>query len=120
MYVQLPAMVPDPNGRALPVMDDTFVETATHATEAVASKTAAAGKRHIITGFCASSDKAGSIVLVKDGATTIYQAQVDAGHIEKTFLHGIPCSTNSAASVTIDGTAACKANIEGFTVTLKT
>lgn len=93
-----------------------FRVTHTHATAATATNAAADGKIHFITDVAASSDKAGSIILVKDGSTTIWQIQVGAGHYTHHFDPPLEITENSAATVTIDSTSAGKANIAGYTL----
>lgn len=96
-----------------------FSETATHATSAVASHTAVAGKTYYITDISGSSDKAGALLLVKQGTTTIFQVQLATtaaginafSHSFKVALVG---AKGALVSVTVDGTAACKANIVGY------
>ena len=98
-----------------------FTETATHATAAVATHAAVAGKAYHITDIACSTDKAGAIILVKQGTTTIWQLQVAAtaagnishSHSFKTPLRG---AVGALVSVEIDGTSACKANIAGYEV----
>lgn len=94
---------------------DIFSATATHATAAAASVSAVTGKSHYITDIAASSDKAGSILLVKQGTTVIWQMQVGAGALSFQFSSPLKAPSNTAVSVEIDGTSACKANISGFT-----
>jgi hypothetical protein len=91
-----------------------FVETATNATLAVASHAAVATKTYYVTDIGVSSDKAGSIVLVKSGTTVIWQQQVGAGHLEKTFATPLKAALGALVSVEIDGTALCNANIAGY------
>ena len=91
-----------------------FSETATHATAAVASHAAVAGKTFYITDIAASSDKATSIMLVKQGTTVIWQEQVGAGRVEFSFKNPLKGALGAQVSVEIDGTAACKANISGY------
>ena len=99
-----------------------FSETATHATQAVATKAAASGKQHCITGIAVSSDKAGAICLVKSGTTVIWQQQIgDVGssntaHYEQTFPIPLVGDDGALVSVEVDGTSACKANIVGATI----
>lgn len=93
-----------------------FQSTTTHATAAVASKAATTGKTHYITDAAASSDKAGSILLIYDGTTVIWQEQVGVGHCELHFVQPLKGTFGAAVSVAIDGTSACKANIAGFTL----
>ena len=91
-----------------------FSETATHATAAVASHAAVAGKTYYITDIAVSSDKAGAICLVKQGTTTILQLQIGASFFSHSFVVPLRGATGALVSVEIDGTSACKANIIGF------
>lgn len=91
-----------------------FSETATHATAAVASHTAVAGKKYFITDIAVSSDKAGAICLVKQGTTTIWQMQVGASFYSQKFIIPLAGAVGALVSVEIDGTSACKANISGY------
>jgi hypothetical protein len=93
-----------------------FQVTATHATAAVASKAAATGAIHYITGVTVSSDKAGSIGIIKQGTTTIWQFQVGAGVHSIQFKEPLVGDPDALVSVEIDGTSACKANIQGYTI----
>jgi hypothetical protein len=93
---------------------DPFSVTTTHATGAVASKTGATGKTYYITDISASSDKAGSIILVKQGTTTIWQDLVGAGAYARSFSTPLVGASGALVSVEIDGTSACKANISGY------
>lgn len=95
---------------------DFFSVTATHGTAAVASKGAVSGKTHYITDVSVSSDKAGSILLIKDGTTVIWQLQVGAGKESHQFDVPLIGTEGNAVSVEIDGTSLCKANMTGFTV----
>lgn len=88
--------------------------TATHATAAVATITGVTGQTVFITNVSVSSDKAASILLIKDGTTTIWQEQVGATFCNLSFDPPLQCSANALASAEIDGTAACKANISGI------
>ncbi len=93
-----------------------FSVTATHGTAASASQAGAAGKVHFVTDIAVSSDKAGALLLVKQGTTVIWQMQIGASFFSHRFespLKGVP---GALVSVEIDGTSACKANIAGFTV----
>lgn len=91
-----------------------FSETATHATAAVASHAAVSGKTYHITSISVSSDKAGAICLVKQGTTTIFQLQVGASAQSKTFDPPLKGASGALVSVEIDGTSACKSNIQGY------
>ena len=91
-----------------------FSETATHATLAVASHAAVATKTYYVTDIAVSSDKAGSVVLVKSGTTVIWQAQVGAGNFRQNFSVPLKGALGALVSVEIDGTAACNANVAGY------
>lgn len=89
-----------------------------HATAAAATQAApGAGKRILITDIAASSDKAGSILsVVEDVAgtpVTKWELQVGAGVHAFSFKTPIQITANKSATVQIDGTALCKANIAG-------
>ena len=90
--------------------------TATHATSAVASKAAASGFTHYAVAVSCSSDKAGAILLIKDGTTVIWQEQVGASFCNLTFPGGLAATQGNLLSAEIDGTAACKANISVITI----
>lgn len=92
--------------------------TATHGTEAVASVAGVSGTTYFLTNASASSDKAGSILLVKDGTTVIWQEQVGITFCNLTFDPPLAATSGALVSVTIDGTAACKANLSGVSITL--
>jgi len=91
-----------------------FSETATHATLAVATHAAVAGLKYFVTDIEVSSDKAGSICLLKQGTTTILQLQVGATFMTHSFKVPLRGAPGALVSVEIDGTSACKANIQGF------
>lgn len=95
--------------------------TATHASSAVATVSGIADKTHYITDIAGSSDKAGSLLLVKQGTTVIYQIQLATtaagiNAFEHTFSTPLVAAVGADVSVTVDGTSACKANISGFTI----
>ena len=98
-----------------------FTETATHATAAVASHAGETGKIHYVTDIAASTDKAGAIILVKQGTTVIFQLQIATtaaginafSHTFKVPLTGV---SGGLVSVEVDGTSACKANLAGYTI----
>ena len=90
--------------------------TATHATAAVATKDAVAGQTHVAVAVSCSSDKATSILLIKDGTTVIWQQQVGATFCNLSFPGGLKATTGALLSAEIDGTAACKANLSVITV----
>ena len=88
--------------------------TATHATSAVATVAGITGSTMYITDIAASSDKAGAILLVKQGTTTIWQVQVGTTPFFEKFDSPLTADSGASISVTVDGTSACKANIAGF------
>ena len=100
---------------------DPYAVTATHATAAVATKAAITGRTHYITDISVSSDKAGALLLVKDGTTVIWRSQVAttaAGNnsYEHTFSTPLMGTASALVSVEIDGTSVCHANIAGYTI----
>lgn len=104
-------------------MNTKFSATHTHATAAKATKAApGAGKRILITDIIGSSDKPDAqIKIIEDTAgtpVTKFQAQlrVDAtynGVFAHHFKTPIQITANKSASVEVDGTAVCCANIAG-------
>jgi len=106
---------------SIPLQGSRFSATATHATSAVASVAGIAGSTHFITDIAASTDKAGALLLVKQGTTVIWQLQLAAtaaGSLAFSHTFATPLASASGAlvSVTIDGTSVCNANISGFTL----
>lgn len=96
-----------------------FQVTATNATSAVASQSAVAGVTYYITDIVGSSDKAGSLLLVKQGTTVIWQVQLAAtaaGNLafQQSFRLPLKGASGALVSVTVDGTSACYANIAGY------
>lgn len=91
-----------------------FSGTHTHATAAKIEQATPSAGRIFITDIAGSSDKAGSILLVKAGGTTIFQIQVGAAFFAHRFEVPLICDASKNATVEIDGTSACKANIVGF------
>lgn len=95
--------------------------TATHATAASASVTGVAGLKYYITDVSASSDKAGALMLVKQGTTVIWRTQVatSAAGINSynhTFSQPLEAAVGALVSCEIDGTSVCHANIAGFSL----
>jgi len=100
---------------------DAFFVTATHATAATATNAAVSGKTHYITDISASSDKAGALLVVKQGTTTVWQVQLAAtaaGNLaySHTFSTPIKGASGALVSITVDGTSVCNSNIAGFTL----
>lgn len=88
--------------------------TGTGSTAASATISGTAGHVTYITDIAASSDKAGAILLVKDGSTTIWQQVIGATAYWQKFESPLITSSGADAVVSIDGTSACNANIAGF------
>lgn len=101
---------------SLPKLERGLTVTATnsHATAPTATITGVAGQRTFITAVSCSSDKSGSILLIKDGSTVIWQQQVGASFCNLAFDPPLPVSVGADATATIDSTAAGKANILGI------
>jgi len=99
-----------------------FSVTHSHATAAKAEQAApGTGKRIFVTDIAASSDKAGSVLLVKEdsggaGETVLFQVQVGEGSFSHSFETPLIATANKKVSVEIDGTSACKANLAGFVI----
>jgi len=98
-----------------------FQATTTHATSAVASFAGVTDKTNYVTDISGSSDKAGALLLVKQGTTVIWQIQLAStaagiNAFSHTFATPLPSAVGALVSVTVDGTSACYANIAGFTI----
>lgn len=92
-----------------------FSQTATNVTSAVATQTGQTNKRSYITDISGSSDKAGALILVKDGTTVIWQDRISSGGgYEHQFATPLVGSMGNDVSVTVDGTAICNANLSGI------
>jgi len=110
----------DANGKPMEGLTSAnFKGTATHATAAAVTVAAVLKTRHVVCGVTASSDKAGSLLQIKQGTTVIWDVQVGSGHYEHNFGGAfLVLDENTALVVAIDGTSLCKANVHGYTVTL--
>jgi len=98
-----------------------FSASVTHGTAASASIAGVAGVTHYITDISASTDKAGALMLVKQGTTVVWRSQAAAtaaGNLgyEHTFSSPIAGVAGGLVSVEIDGTTVCHANIAGFSL----
>ena len=94
-----------------------FSKTATGTTAATATETASAGHFHYITDISASSDKAGAILLVKQGTTVVWQSILGANvPYEHSFVVPLRGAKGALVSVGVDGTSVCESNIAGFTI----
>lgn len=99
-----------------------FSVTATGTTAAAATQgTPTTGSRIFVTDIAGSSDKAGAIIKVIEDTEgtpiTKFQMQVgtpSAGYFSHSFSIPVQITKDKSASVEIDGTAVCKANIAGF------
>ena len=92
-----------------------FYVTATGTTSATATKAATSGVVYYITDISASSDKAGAVISVKDGTTKIWEAITNTSY-NHSFATPLAGTKGALVSITIDGTAACKANIAGISI----
>lgn len=93
--------------------------TASNGTSAVATQSGTSGSVTYITDIAGSSDKAGSILTVKQGTTVIWEVQLATtaagiNAFEEHFETPLQGVVGGAVSVTVDGTSLCKANIAGF------
>ncbi len=93
--------------------------TATNASSAVATIAGVTGAVNYVTDITGSSDKAGSLILVKQGTTVIWQAQLATtaagiNAFNHQFASPLPSAPGASISVTVDGTSACYANIAGY------
>ncbi len=96
-----------------------FSQTAAGTTSAIATQAAVAGTTYYITDIAGSSDKAGSLLIVKDGTTVIWEVQLATASVpsfHETFKTPLRATSGNAVSVTIDGTSACYANIGGYAI----
>ena len=105
---------------AITTIKGTPVNTyATHATSAVATIAGVTGAINYITDIAGSSDKAGSLLLVKQGTTIVWAVQLATtaagiNAFNHSFASPIPSDSGASISVTVDGTSVCKANIAGY------
>lgn len=93
--------------------------TATNATSAVATVAGVTGSTNYVTDIAGSSDKAGALLLVKQGTTVIWQVQLattaaGTNAFHHSFQSPLAAASGASISVTVDGTAACYANIAGY------
>lgn len=100
-----------------------FSQTATSATSAVATQTGVVGQTFYVTDIAGSSDKSGSLLLVKQGTTIIWQVQLAttaAGNnsFQEHFSTPLAGVSGGLVSVTVDGTSACYANLAGFIINI--
>lgn len=93
-----------------------FSVTTSGTTSAVASQAGVTGSINYVTDIAASSDKAGAILTVKQGTTTIWEVQIGATAFQEKLETPLISAIGALVSVTVDGTSLCKANIAGFTL----
>lgn len=96
-----------------------FSVAVSHATSAVASQAGITGSVMYITDIAGSSDKAGSLLTVKQGTTVVWEVQLATtaagiNAFNHSFTTPIAAASGALVSVTVDGTSLCKANIAGF------
>lgn len=97
-----------------------FSATNAGSTAATATFTAPnAGSLLYITDIAASTDKAGTVLLVQQGSTTIWQIQLattaaGSNAFWQTFAAPLACPAGANATVTVTGTSACEANVAGY------
>lgn len=91
--------------------------TANSSSSAVATIAGATSTTIYITDVSGSSDLAGATLQIKDGSTVIWQDRVsNTGAVVYNLSTPIACTMGNSASVTVTGTAACNANVVGFTI----
>lgn len=98
-----------------------YSATASNGTSAVATQAGVVGSVNYITDIAGSSDKAGSLLTVKQGTTVIWEVQLATtaagiNAFEEHFETPLQGVAGASVSVTVDGTSLCKANIAGFTL----
>ena len=90
---------------------------ATNSGTTIATATVAGitGSTMYITDLACASDLAGSVMTAKVGATVVWEHILSA-NTTSIFRFGSPLSgtSGSSMSVTVNGTALCKANIAGY------
>lgn len=92
-----------------------FLGTATGTTTAVATMSAIPGRTYYITDISASSDLAGAVAVVRRGTTIIWEAIIAANtSYNHSFVMPIVGATGESVSITVGGTASCRANIAGY------
>lgn len=97
-----------------------FSATNTGSTSATATFSAPSATALLyITDIAASTDKAGAVLLVQQGSTTIWQIQLATtaaglNAFWETFASPLPCPAGASATVTVTGTSACEANVAGY------
>ncbi len=94
----------------------TWPVTDTGTTAAAATQAAVATKAHVITGFAVSTDLAGATVEMLEGTTVLISMRIPAGTLTYELPTFHECAANALASVTVDGTTYCTANLLGFTL----
>ena len=94
-----------------------FQGTATNATSAVVTVSGVVGKTIYVTDISGSSDKAGALILVKDGSTTIWQDRISStAAYQHSFSTPLKVTMAADLTVTVDGTAIANSNVAGYTI----
>ena|ERR1700694_2821209 len=97
-----------------------FSATATGSTTATATFNAPATTSLLyITDIAGSTDKAGAVLIVQQGSTTIWQIQLATtaagiNAFDQQFAAPLACPAGASASVNVTGTSVCDANIAGY------
>lgn len=87
--------------------------TVTHATASKVTQTAVAGRTFILSELSVTSDKAGSIILVKDGTTVIWQLGLGVATFSKVFQKPLVATKGALLSVEVDSTSVSEVNAQG-------
>jgi len=99
------------------------VITHAHASEALASVAAVANTHHVVTGIDVSTDLDGALVTIKEDTTTKWQLNIgDASAVSpiyRKFPTEIVLAANKTCNLAINGTTACKANLFGYSIKVK-
>lgn len=92
--------------------------TANSSTAAAAAIAGVSGTTIYISDVSGSSDLAGAVLQVKDGSTVIWQDRIsNTSAAVYNFSTPLACTIGNSATVTVNGTSACNANVVGFTIT---
>lgn len=87
--------------------------TVTHATASKITQTAVAGRTFLLSELSVRSDKAGALVLVKDGTTVIWQFGIGATAHSKVFQIPLRATKGALLSVEVDSTSVSEVNAQG-------
>lgn len=82
-------------------------------TNPIVTQAAVVGRSFLLSELSCSSDKAGAIILVKDGTTVIWQLVIGATAFSKVFQKPLRATQGALLSVEVDSTSVGKANAQG-------